>query len=310
MGVTSNRVLVFFVCVLLIVTSAAAQGNQAEGVQLFNARDGAGAGQQIPIGSFQVSGKQLSPGDPSRPNISVRVSKGYVVRFCSEANGGGKCDDYGEGTHNLLSADFNFIRVWKAPAVSEPIAVKPLIVFEDFHWRGRSQVFRPGMYRHIRNEFGNIANDLARSVVIAKGFRARFCSEEGPNYRGEGDCEVHEEGRINLRFANSISFIEVIDLSDTSPEDDKMPVVLYEDPSYNGKMQGFDVGVFLASKGQFKKLPNDQASSIAVKSGYRASVCADEPAAGGEPANCEEFGPGRKNLKNRRTASYLKVWKE
>jgi hypothetical protein len=130
-------------------------------------------------------------------------------------------------------------------------------------------------------------------------------------YRGAGDCEVYdEEGKYNLRFANSISFVEVTVLGDPG-DDEKKPVVLYEDASQAGKMQGFDVGTFNAAKGEFGKLPNDEAASITVRDGYRASVCADEPTnGGGEGSNCEEFGPGKKNLKNRDVASYLRVWKE
>jgi hypothetical protein len=80
------------------------------------------------------------------------------------------------------------------------------------------------MYRAIKGEFGNVLNDHAMSIVVAKGYRARFCAEEGFMLRGSGDCEVHEAGRHDLRFATSISFIQVFDLSDTSPEDDKLPV--------------------------------------------------------------------------------------
>ena len=32
--------------------------------------------------------------------------------------------------------------------------------------------------------------------------------------------------------------------------------------------------------------------------------------AGGEPGGCEEFASGKKNLKTKKAASYLKVWKE
>src|SRR4029078_4286657 len=96
-------------------------------------------------------------------------------------------------------------------------------------------------------------------------------------------------GLYTLRLSNAIYFIEVSDLNDKSPADEKMPVTLYEDSSETGKMQGFDEGTFLASKGEFKKLGNDQASSISVKSGYHAMVCADEPVSGGEPGGCEEF---------------------
>ncbi len=335
MGSVSHRVFSLFGIVLLIgisVTAVRPQGAAIEGVQIVNGRNGVGPAQDIPVGSFQVDGKTLSPGDGKETNVSVTVSKGYFVKFCAEKTGGGKCEEYGEGTHNLLSADFNFIMVWKgapgpataatgsavaaasSPAqVSAPAAASApsVIAFEQKNWGGRSQVFGPGMYRSYRGEFGKINDNQVRAVVITKGFRARFCSEEGIYFRGSGDCEIHEEGKYNLRFANSISFIEVTDLADTSPDQEKMPVVLYEDVSQGGKMQGFDVGAFLASQGQFRKLGNDHASSITVKDGYRASVCADEPAAaGGDGVNCEQFGPGKKNLKNKKVASYIKVSKE
>ena len=287
---------------------------QVEGVQIFNGKGGNGQSQPIPVGTFQVSGKQLGSTE-----ASVKVSKDYVVRFCSEKDGTGKCEDFGEGTHNLSSIDFNFIKVWKGSlpttasataAVGTSTNAPALIVYEQLNWLGRAQNFGVGLYRSFRGEFGKINDNQARSIIVAKGYRARFCSDEGRNYRGSGDCELHEEGRHNLRFSNTVSLIEVIDLSDKSPEDEKQPVVLYEDASEVGKMQGFDVGTFFAGKGHFKKLGNDQASSIAVKDGYRATVCKDEPAAGVEPTDCEVFGPGHKNLKTKKAASYLKVTKE
>ena len=309
---------------LVIASAGAAYSQATDGVEIVNGKDGVGMSQSIPVGIFQVDGKQLGA------NVSVKVGKGYFVQFCPQKDGSGKCEGFGEGTHNLASTDFSFIRVGTgqlptATAAVQPVTstvtpgpsitgpsrgVAPLTVFEQKHWGGRAQILGPGMYRSFRGEFGKILDNQARSVIVAKGYRARFCSEEGMNFRGSGDCEMHEEGRHNLRFANSVSFIEVTDLADTSPADDKMPVVLYEDALQGGKMQGFDEGTYLASAGQFKKLGNDQAQSIRVKDGYRASVCSDEPASGGEPAGCEEFGPGRKDFRSRKTASYLKVWKD
>ncbi len=300
------------------ISAAWAQGPQAEGVKIFAGRDGVGMSQDIPLGTFQVDGKQLSSSDDKGPNVSVKVAKDYFVRFCAQKDGGGKCEDYGEGIHNLISLEFNFIKVWNAASAVRPAETNPVVravsapvtVFEQKNWGGRSQVFGYGMYRSFRGEFGKINDNQARSVIVAKGFRARFCSEEGLSFRGAGDCEIHEEGRHNLRFANSISFIEVSDLADDAVNDEKMAVILYEDQSQTGKMQGFDVGAFFASRGQLRKIGNDQASSITVRDGYRASVCSDEPTPAREAINCEEFGPGRKNLKNKKSASYLKVWKE
>lgn len=307
--------VIFFIAVGAVPMFA--QENKSEGVQFFNAHDGKGMVQQIPVGVFNVNGKQLGS------DASVTVSKDYFVRFCSEKDGGGKCEEFGEGTHNLSSTDFASIRVWKGAATpqaspgavtptaaSGSAAVPPVIVYEQKNWGGRSQIFRPGMYRSFRGEFGKINDNQAMSIIVAKGFRVRLCSDEGLSFRGSGDCEIQEEGKRNLRFANSISFIEVIDLSDNSPDDEKQPVVLYEDASQTGKMQGFDVGNYSAKEGQFRKLGNDQASSIAVKNGYHASVCEEVPVNATDGVNCEEFGPGKKNLKNKKSASYLRVWKD
>jgi hypothetical protein len=178
-------------CVFAAVVTA--QGRQAEGVQLVNGRDGVGPSQQIPVGSFQVDAKQLAQGEGKEPAVSVRVAKDHFVRFCTGKDGSGKCEEYGEGTHNLISADFNSIRVWKAapaaeqfPVTATPASSKgpPVTVFEQLHWQGRSQTYIPGMYRSSRGEFGMINDNMAMSVVIAKGFRARFCSDEGQSFRG------------------------------------------------------------------------------------------------------------------------------
>ena len=293
-----------------LLFGANAQGQAGNGVRLFIKRDAYGPSQEIPPGTYQVNGKDLGDPEVKDAGLSVLVPKNMRVKFCEvigSGDGGGKCEEFGEGVHNLLSQAFTFIKVW---AQAEAPKTQPaLIVFEQPNWGGRSQGYQPGMYRSIRGEFGKINDNMVQSVIIAKGFEVRFCTFEGNDSRGGGDCEVHREGRHNLRFADGISFFEIKDLSDTSPDDGKMPVILYEDGAQGGKMQGFDVGVFFASQGQFKKIGNDIASSITVKAGYRATVCSDEGSAG-TPDRCEEFGPGKHNLKNKDSASYLKVLKD
>ena len=308
-----NRFVQFSLSILLsclFIGALDAQAPTGNGVRLFIKRDAYGQSQEIPPGTYQVNGKDLGDPEAKDAGLSVRVPKNFRVRFCEEkgaGDGASKCEEFGEGVHNLQSQAFTFIKVWAQP---EAPKVQPaLIVFEQQHWGGRSQGYMPGMYRSIRGEFGKINDNMVQSVIIAKGFEVRFCTYEGDSSRGAGDCEVHGEGRHNLRFANDISFFEIKDLSDTSPDDGRMPVILYEDGAQGGKMQGFDVGVFVASQGQFKKLGNDVASSIAVKAGFRATVCADE-GTGGLPNKCEEFGPGKNNLKNKDSASYIKVSKD
>ncbi|CAN5333649.1 hypothetical protein BH10ACI3_BH10ACI3_05780 [soil metagenome] len=328
--IASAKVVSFCLFILFCaaaVLPAAAQNTGIPPVILFNAADGKGEGQAIPAGVFKVDAKQLGS-----TAISVTVAKGFVVKFCQTPgpnnDGGGKCEEYAQGTYNLLSVDFTYVRVAPehpaAPITLNPVpadppnrpvappvratVAPPMIVYEAMNWGGRSQTFTPGMYRFNRAEFGHINDNMAMSVVIAPGFRGRFCTDEGVWARGTGDCEEHDDGKFNLRFANSISFIEVIDLKDKSPADDKMPVTLYEDKDQGGKRQGFDEGIFVASLGQLGKVANDTASSVTVKSGYRVMVCGDE-VINGSPEKCEEYGPGKHDLNNNNAASYVKVWK-
>lgn len=287
----------------LLTIVVAAQPRSAGSVTLFQGPNATGGGQDIPPGAYRVSGKQLAAALKD-PVFSVRVPVGIRIRFCEESAAGvpDKCEEFSEGTHNLRSVNFTFINVWTALAVP---AVPPVVVFEGANWSGRTQNFGPGMYRADRNEFGKINNDMAMSAIVAKGYKVRFCIEEGKWGRGAGDCEVHEEGRHNLRFADSISFIEVLDLNDMSPADESMPVILYEDTGLAGKMQGFDVGTFTAAGRQFGKIADDTASSVRVKIGYRVMICPDQ-----SPGDlCEEFGEGKHDMKQKDSASYLKVWK-
>ena len=302
-----NRKLTFCLSIFsqfaLLAIVIAAQPGSAGSVTLFQGPNATGGGQEIPPGAYRVSGKQLAAALKD-PVFSVRVPVGIRIRFCEESAAGvpDKCEEFSEGTHNLRSVNFAFITVWTVAAVP---AIPPVVVFEGANWSGRTQNFGPGMYRADRNEFGKINNDMAMSAIVAKGYKARFCIEEGKWGRGAGDCEVHEEGRHNLRFADSISFIEVFDLSDKSPADESMPVILFEDTGQAGRMQGFDVGTFTAGGKQFGKIADDTASSVRVKNGFRVMICPDQ-----SPGDrCEEFGEGKHDLKHKDSASYLKVWK-
>ena len=291
--------------VIAMAISAADGQSTTSAVTLYQLANGGGAGQDIPPGIYRVNGKQLATG-VKEPVFSVRVSAGFRVRFCDDDGQAGKstgfCEEFTVGTSDIKSVNFTHIRVWADTSVA---SVAALVVYEGANWSGRTQVFVPGMYRADRNEFGKVNNDMAMSVIIAKGYRARFCVDEGKWARGAGDCEIHDEGRHNLRFADSISFIEVLDLSDRNPPDDSMPVVLFEDKGQAGKMQGFDIGVYLGGRKQLGKILDNTASSVSVKKGFRVMVCDDEI-----PGDkCEEYGEGKHDLRFKDSASYLKVWK-
>ena len=167
-------------CILVPLLVIGVQGQGDAPVRLFQGPHPTDAGQDIPLGTYRVDGKQLGSSIKD-PVFSVRVGKGFRVRFCAANNE--QCEEYGEGTNNLKSINFGFIRVSKEAATSRPPRV---IVYEARNWAGRAQIYLPGMYRSDRNEFGKIGDNLAMSVIISEGFRGRFCVDQGINARGAG----------------------------------------------------------------------------------------------------------------------------
>src|SRR5687768_2334859 len=86
-----------FVITLVICVSSVIGIAQDEGVLIFNGKDAVGMNQPIPVGVFQVDGKQLGS------SVSVKVPKDHRIRFCEAKDGTGSCEEFGEGIHNLAS---------------------------------------------------------------------------------------------------------------------------------------------------------------------------------------------------------------
>jgi len=116
----SGRYLLCCVSITLFVVGARGQGDAP--VRLFQGPNATDSGQDIPLGTYRVDGKQLGSSIKD-PVFSVRVGNGFRVRFCAANNE--KCEEYGEGTNNLKSINFAFIRVWKSGVTG---ATPPVIV--------------------------------------------------------------------------------------------------------------------------------------------------------------------------------------
>ena len=106
--------LVLVSVVVLASMPALAQGSK-EAITLYQLPNGGGAGQDIPVGTYRVSGKRLATGN-SEAVFSVRVTNGFRVRFCDDdgqaGKTGGSCEEFGRGTHDLRSLNFTFIKIW------------------------------------------------------------------------------------------------------------------------------------------------------------------------------------------------------
>ncbi len=78
----------------------------------------------------------------------------------------------------------------------------PVTVYEHANSGGRSQTFGEGRFRADYKQLGNLPNDSASSVKVAKGFRVRLCENEGDG-KAMGRCEEYGEGTFNLKISRS-----------------------------------------------------------------------------------------------------------
>jgi len=194
-------------------------------------------------------------------------------------------------------------------------------VYEDYDFHGRSQAFHDGRYLNNRSQLGNLRNDRASSVDVPIGYSVRLCDGEGTGY-GALTCQVFGPGRHNLPFGldNRVSYVEVsqvlwgggtgVDPGNPVPPNSGLGqsgVVVYTDSNSRGRSQSFGVGRYLHSGQQFGSLPNDEASSIVVQNGYRVRLCENEGNLGYGGGRCEEYGPGRFNLRYNDEASFIEV---
>ena len=87
----------------------------------------------------------------------------------------------------------------------------PVIVWEHFDYRGKSQAYAEGRYRANRNEFGNLPNDSASALHVGIGFQVKLCEHEG-NGTGAPRCQSFPTGwhqLTNQDLADRVSYIEV-----------------------------------------------------------------------------------------------------
>jgi hypothetical protein len=165
---------------------------------------------------------------------SVVVSRGYRVRLCEHEGSGfgdGRCEEYTEGSYNLRYNDeASYIEVLREggfggggwggnrpggigggnpPYGGIDIGNAPVIVYSERNQQGGDQqAFGVGTYRNDRGELGQIKNDNASSIYVARGYRVRLCDSEGGGV-GVGQCEEYGPGNYNLRYNDRASYIRV-----------------------------------------------------------------------------------------------------
>lgn len=107
----------------------------------------------------------------------------------------------------------------EALALAKKYDLIPVVIYEDNDSKGNSQVFGPGTFRADQARLGNLRNDSASSLRVAKGFSVRLCEHEGTDGKGSGLCEKKPAGKYNLVWgpkgvADRVSFIQVFKLKE------------------------------------------------------------------------------------------------
>jgi hypothetical protein len=321
--------MVLTCCMAVVPAIVNAQWDRGP-VVVYEQRDGRGNAQGFGVGEYRNDRGEFGQlrNDAAQ---SVSVPNGYRVRFCENEgrNGEGRCEELGPGDHNLRYQNMaSYIKVtgpggWNGWG-NNNVGSRGVIVYGDRDFHGRSQEYGVGRYLYAGGQFGNMKNDDAGSVVVQKGFRVRFCENEGSDGRGSGKCEDYGEGSYNLRYNDTASYIEVQRVggfgggwggnggSNNGGNNGGFiggnSVVVFSDRDQRGTQQPFGVGTFRNDFRQFGRLKNDDAGSVYVPRGYRIRLCAGEGGGVGE-GPCEEWGPGLHNLQYNDQASYIRVWR-
>ncbi len=258
-------------------------------------------------------------------------SRGFV--FINNSGGGDrKWSNYWNGPRRLcisvVTVNGRFDSIVSAPAIdcgrnndSGSSSGSVVTVYEDYDLNGRSQIFHDGRYLNNRGQLGNLRNDRASSLDVPVGYSVRVCDGEGAGY-GSGICQVFGPGRHNLPYSldNRVSYVEVSQVlwgggtgvepgnpTSSNPGLGQSGVTVYSDSNFRGRSQSFGVGRYLNSGRQFGNLPNDEASSVVVQTGYRVRLCENEGNLGYGGGRCEEYGAGRFNLRYNDEASFIEV---
>ena len=323
-----------YLCIssLLIVATATISFGQGWGygpVLVFDQRDGNGNVSSFGVGEYRNNRGEFGTlrNDAA---YSVSVPPGFRVRFCenegSRGEGSGKCEELAEGNSNLrYGGSASYIRVtgpsgWNNRVGWNGGGQRGVTVYEDRDFRGRSQDFGQGRYLNAGGGLGNVRNDKASSVVVDRGFRVRLCENEGDDGRGSGRCEDYGEGRFNLRYNDSVSYVEVQraggwggwnngrsgGFPGGNPDRFSDRVTVYADANQQGTRQTFTEGVYRVTDGNFGRLQNDTASSVSVPPGFRVRLCEND-GRGPYGERCEDYGAGDHNLRYNDLASAVEV---
>jgi hypothetical protein len=321
-----------------LFSSANAQRWNDGPVMVYDQRDGRGNSQAFDVGEYRNDRNQLGSlrNDSA---ASVYVPDNYRVRFCESEgrNGSGRCEEFGEGYHNLrYSGTASYILVtgprggwgnnnggWSNGNMNR----RGVTVYDDRNFRGASQTFGPGRYLNNRGGLGAIRNDEASSIEVDRGFSVRLCDNEGTGW-GAGQCEEYGEGRHNIRLNDAVSYIEVRrgngwgnnsgwgnnngdrgnNNGGWNGGNDAGGVTVYSERDQRGDQQLFGVGTFRNDRRGLGSIKNDDATSVFVPRGYRVRIC-DNEAGGNGGGACEEYGPGSYNLRYNDRMSFIRVWR-
>lgn len=89
-------------------------------------------------------------------------------------------------------------------------ALSAAVIYEHYNYSGKMQGFQPGTYSAVRRQLGDLPNDSASSLRVARDHAVRLCDNEAGG-KGGGLCESYGAGEHQLKggVADRVSFVQV-----------------------------------------------------------------------------------------------------
>lgn len=226
---------------------------------------------------------------------SFRVSPGWRLTACRDANYGGWCRQF-DGSQNSLRASNDKISsftVSRVPPEPPPAATGVVCLYADSDFGGASQCV--GGEATV-SFLGPALNDRVSSFSVQPGWQLTVCRD----YNFGGWCRDFTEDQLSLRASNDkISSFRVARMAAPPPPPATGVVCLFADPDFGGAARCVD-GEAAVNRLGFAL--NDRVSSFRVAAGWQLTVCRDVNYGGW----CRSFTDDERNLRasNDRISSF------
>jgi hypothetical protein len=299
----TNLILALCATLMMAAAADAQRGGGNRSLTLYSGLNF--TGESVTIRSDVVNFQTINFNDRAQ---SIRVEGAGSWTLCHHANFRGVCHQFSDDVGNLnpfqLAGHVSSARMEYDAGTGGPGGPGSLdrprngiVLFEGHHYNGASV--------HIRHDnlnlMGRNFNDLARSVLIARGEAWEFC--EHANYRGR--CITLDDDTRNLGPYNMNDTVSSVRrVYDSGRPGGGYPgggygdgsLTLYSGPSFTGQSINIDRETYNLTRQGW----NDRAMSLVVEGSGSWTICEDEGfgspcrTVSGRVRNLDAFGLGNR----------------